>query len=427
MRHDQSEAITIRNDAIKTDTVIQVPGSKSYTHRMFIAAALSNGSCRVNNPLRSEDTLLTLAALKQMGIHTQEEEDAVVLQGANGQLQPCTKPIYLANAGTAMRLLGGVVLLGDGDYTLTGSPRMCQRPIGALLDSLSRLGVPARALNEDGCPPVLIQGGACPGGTTTIDCSLSSQYLSGLLLAAPRLPQGLTIDVTHGPVSTPYIDLTVDILNTFGIQLQRNGYTHFSVPGGQTYTAGTYTVEADGSQAGYFWAAAALTGARIKTLGVTKASRQGDVKLADLFGRMGCNIENDQDGIAVTGNDLEAIEVDMGDMPDMVPTLAVVAAFAKGTTIISNVAHLRAKESDRLEAVALELTKMGVEVQSDEDCLRITGGKPKGAEIETYNDHRIAMSFAVAGLLVPGVTITNPGCVAKSFPTFWEVFQGLYP
>lgn len=417
----------IRTQPIKHDAVVRVPGSKSYTHRMLIAAALTHGISRVYNPLRSEDTLLTLNALKQMGIQAREEKDSIIFQGGKGRLGPCAEPIYLANAGTAMRLLGGVTLLGTGAYTLTGSPRMCQRPIDALLHSLNQLGVSARSQNNDGCPPVIIEGGTCRGGATAIDCSVSSQYLSGLLLAAPCLPEGLIIDVTRGPVSTPYIDLTVDILHTFGIELNREGYIHFDVPGGQTYAHGDYTVEADGSQAGYFWAAAAITGARIKVRGVTRDSRQGDVKLADLFQRMGCMVEHEIDGIAVTGGELKAIEVDMGDMPDMVPTLAVAAAFARGTTVISNVAHLRAKESDRLDAVARELTKMGIRVQSNADSLRITGGRPRGADIETYNDHRIAMSFAVAGLRVPRMVIRDPQCVGKSFPAYWDVFEALYP
>jgi 3-phosphoshikimate 1-carboxyvinyltransferase len=417
---------TIATRPIKPDTAVQMPGSKSYTHRMLIAAALSDGPCRITNPLHSEDTLLTLQALRQMGIQIQEEDQHVTIAGGHGRLGPCAEPIYLANAGTAMRLLGGVVLLGQGAYTLTGSPRMCQRPIQALLDSLKRMGVSARSQNDNGCPPFVIQGGTSRGGTTTIDCSISSQYLSGLLLAAPCLPQGLSIDVTGGPVSTPYIDLTVDILNTFGIALCRSGYTHFEVPGGQVYRCGRYTVEADSSQAGYFWAAAALTGARVTALGVHRTSRQGDVGLADLLGQMGCGVEDTAAGLAVTGGDLRAIEVDMGHMPDMVPTLAVVAAFARGTTLISNVAHLRAKESDRLDAVARELYKMGIIVEAAPDSLRITGGNPRGAVIETYNDHRIAMSFAVAGLRVPDVVIADPACVGKSFPNFWQVFEGLY-
>lgn len=416
----------IQTRPVKPDVTIRVPGSKSYTHRLLIAAALSAGTCLIRNPLRSEDTLLTLAALRQMGIRSEDHSEGIRVHGAGGRLQACAEPIRLGNSGTSMRLLSGLSVLGQGDYTFTGSPRMCERPMQALLDSLKLLGVPARSLHDNGCPPILVPGGQVRQRHTTIDSGTSSQYLSALLLAAPCLPQGLVIDVSKGPVSRPYIDMTLDIMALFGVQAARDGYTHFEVAGGQTYAAGDHTVEPDASQAGYFWAAAAISGTRVKVAGVLPASRQGDVRLADVFGQMGCRVAHDADGIAVTGGPLRAIDVDMGHMPDMVPTLAVVAAFAQGTTIIRNVAHLRAKESDRLAAVSQELTRMGIATACGADDLRITGGQPHAAEIQTYNDHRIAMCFAVAGLKVPGVVITDETCVKKSFPNYWEVFDGLY-
>jgi 3-phosphoshikimate 1-carboxyvinyltransferase len=411
---------------VKKMITIQVPGSKSYTHRLLIAAALSDGICRIRDPLRSDDTLLTLAALRQMGIQAQEQGDAIVVQGGRGKLAPCKESIDLGNSGTSMRLLSGLAILGQGDYLFTGSKRMQERPMQALLNSLQLLGVAARSQKDNGCPPIVITGGQVTDARTRIDCGTSSQYLSALLMAAPCLPQGMTIEVTKGPVSKPYVDMTVDIMDLFGIRFKRQGYTHFTVPGGQTYQAGDHAVEPDASQAGYFWAAAALTGSRITVQGVTAASRQGDVDLAKVFGQMGCRVENGPDGIAVTGGDLRGVDVDMGNMPDMVPTLAVVAAFAQGTTVIRNVAHLRAKESDRLAAVSQELAKMGIQTASGPDELRVTGGRPHGAAIETYDDHRIAMCFAVAGLKVPGVVITDEKCVKKSFPNYWEVFETLY-
>ncbi len=417
---------SIETKPLGDDITIQVPGSKSFTHRTLIAAALSDGRSTVIDPLRSQDTLLTKGALQQMGIHIDDQIDRFVVEGGRGSFQPVTDPVDFHNSGTSMRLFGGLVVLGQGPYTLTGTPRMRQRPMQALLDSLAQLGVPAHSRSGNGCPPVTIEGGNCKGGRTAIDCSVSSQYLSALLLIAPCLEKGLTIDVSHGPVSKPYIDMTVDIMQAFGIQLHRDGYTRFEVPGEQTYRAGDYAVEPDGSNAGYFWAAAAITGSRIKVRNVTTASRQGDVGLAEILGQMGCVVEHDPDGIAVTGGKLRAVEVDMGHMPDVVPTLAVVAAFADGTTKIHNVAHLRAKECDRLAAVSTELAKMGIETRVHENELEIVGGIPGGAEIETYDDHRIAMCFAVAGLRVPGIKILDPGCVEKSFPSYWEVFDRLY-
>ncbi|RJQ84499.1 MAG: 3-phosphoshikimate 1-carboxyvinyltransferase [Desulfobacteraceae bacterium] len=418
--------IRIQTKPVRKDITVQVPGSKSYTHRLLIAAALSAGTCRIVNPLHSDDTLLTLSALRRMGISSEDRGSEMVVQGAKGKLAPCNDIIHLGNSGTSMRLLSGISILGRGDYLFTGSPRMCERPMQPLLDSLQQLGIQARAQKGNGCPPIIITGGPPAGRHTSVDCGVSSQYLSALLLAAPCLPRGLLISVSRGPVSRPYIDMTLDIMSLFGITAARKDYTHFEVPGGQTYRAGDHAVEPDCSQAGYFWAAAAVTGMRVKVQGVRPDSRQGDVGLAAVLAQMGCRVECEPDGIAVTGGDLKAIEVDMGHMPDMVPTLAVVAAFAQGTTTIRKVAHLRAKESDRLAAVSQQLGRMGIEAVCGPDELRVTGGLPQGAEIETYNDHRIAMSFAVAGLKTPGVVIADENCVNKSFPNYWAVFEELY-
>jgi len=406
--------------------IIEVPGSKSYTHRTLIAAALSNGTCSIHKPLRSQDTLLTLSALEKMGVNISDRNQTIQVHGLNGQFKPCREPIYLANSGTSMRLLTGVAALGEGSYTLTGTPRMYHRPIGHLLEALNQLDIAAHALEQKNCPPVEIPGGQSTGGPVSINCSVSSQFLSSLLLMAPCTPKGMNITVSHGPVSRPYIDMTVDILELFGIRIEREGYARFAVEGGQTYRAGSYTVEPDASQAGYFWGAAAITGGSVTVKGVSESSRQGDVGLAKEFERMGCRVDCGTEGITVTGGELKAITVDMADMPDMVPTLAVVAAHAKGTTMIENVAHLKAKESDRLASTCAELKKLGIVAVAENDRLLVTGGTPQGAEIETYDDHRIAMSFAMAGLKTPGLKILDPHCVEKSFPNFWAVWKELY-
>jgi 3-phosphoshikimate 1-carboxyvinyltransferase len=417
----------IKTGPVQAEVCIRVPGSKSYTHRLTIAAALSDGVCLIRNPLRSEDTRLTRGALRKMGIRIDDRPEGLRIYGSGGRLSACAEPIPLGNSGTSMRLLSGVAILGQGEYLFTGSQRMCQRPMQALLDSLNQIGVPARSRDNTGCPPIIVPAGQATRTHATLDCSTSSQYLSALLLAAPCLPQGLVIDVSKGPVSRPYIDMTLDIMSLFDVSVARDGYTHFEIPGRQTYRAGDHAVEPDSSQAGYFWAAGAVTGSRVKVLGVLPTSRQGDVGLAGVFAQMGCRVEYEPDGIAVRGGgDLRAVEVDMGHMPDMVPTLAVVAAFAHGTTVMRNVAHLRAKESDRLAAVSQELTRMGIQTACGPDELRVTGGLPHGAEIRTYDDHRIAMAFAVAGLKVPGVVIADEMCVGKSFPDYWEVFEMLY-
>jgi len=412
-------------DKIHAD--ITVPGSKSYSHRTAIAAALSDGKSFIYNHLNSQDTSYTLSALAQLGVAIAHQDDYIVIQGRAGRFDPGPKSIYLGNSGTSMRLLAAVAALGKGPYLLSGTERMHERPIGELLHALEKTGASARSVNQNNCPPVEIRGGSRVAETATeIDCSASSQYLSGLLLMAPCTKNGLDIRVTHGPVSRPYVEMTLDIMTRFGIEFQRDQYERFSVPGGQAYKAGTYTVEPDCSQAGYFWAAAAITGGRVKVTGIDRNTRQGDIGFLDILKKMGCRVKEDPGGITVSGGQLTAVDADMGDMPDMVPTLAVVASFAKGTTTITNAAHLRAKESDRLAAMAAELTKIGVSAQVTPDGLVITGPPDRGAQIATYDDHRIAMSFAVAGLAVPNITIADPDCVEKSFPDFWEVLEKVY-
>ena len=418
----------IRPGPVK-NTRISLPGSKSYTHRLLIAAALSNGRCRIDNCLESEDTRYTLSALSQMGAAVEESPDCVRIKGLGGRFLPTDRPVDLGNSGTSMRLLAGVCPLGQGDYVLTGTERMKERPIYHLLDALNQIGVEASSINDNGCPPIRIKGQKPAGGKVSIDCSVSSQYLSALLLMAPLTQTGLHIHVAKGPVSKPYIDMSVDVLNRFGVKLERRGYEDFRIPGGQSYAAGQYTVEPDASQASYFWAAAAITGASIMVKGLTRQSLQGDVRFVDILEEMGCRVDASPEGITVTGPksvDLSPVSLSMGDMPDLVPTLAVAAAFARGETMIRDVAHLRAKESDRLAAVQTELAKMDISAQIRDDDLIISGGSPHGVKIETYNDHRMAMSFAIAGLRIPGMGIKNESCVAKSFPGFWEVFDQLY-
>jgi 3-phosphoshikimate 1-carboxyvinyltransferase len=408
------------------DATVAVPGSKSYTHRILIAAALSDGVCRIENGLRSEDTLLTLNALRQMGVGIEECNDCFLVHGNAGVLAESREPVFLGNSGTSMRLLAALAALGKGTYRLTGTARMQQRPIQDLIDGLTQIGVKIQSVHADGCPPVDVDGGRVGGGSVRLNCGKSSQYLSALLLMAPYTTAGIQISVTEGPVSKPYIDMTAAVMERLGVAVERDGYRRFFVRGGQMYRAGTYVVEPDASQAGYFWAAAAITGASVKVKGILKDSRQGDVRFVRLLQEMGCKIMADADGIGVCGGALSAIETDMADMPDLVPTLAVVAAFAKGTTVIRNVAHLKVKESDRLAAVAAELARMGISARATDSDLMITGGCPRGATIETYNDHRIAMSFALAGLKIPGMIIADETCVQKSFPEFWQVLEQLY-
>ncbi len=417
------------NDQIKIQPmgmdkfVAHVPGSKSFTHRMLICAALAKGISIVENGLVSEDTFLTMKGLNQLGAGISHAGNQFSVTGTGGELTPCSDPINLNNSGTSMRLLAAVAALGSGSYTLTGSRRMQERPIMDLAETLSSLGI--KTSTTSGCPPIIVEGASIAGGKASVNCGISSQYLSALMLIGPYTENGLEIEVTEGPVSKPYIDMTVSVMETMGVTVIREGYNWFSVPGNRQYNAGRYIVESDASGAGYFWAAAAITGATITVEDTSTISLQGDSRFALVLQSMGCSLDESGNGITISGGDLKGITVDMGSMPDMVPTLAVVAAFAHGETKIENVAHLKAKESDRLTSVVAELNKMGVDAQCDDAGMTIQGGKPKGAVIDTYNDHRIAMSFAVAGLVTPGVVINNPSCVEKSFPGFWIEWEKL--
>lgn len=409
------------------DATIAVPGSKSLTQRALIAAALADGKSTLLGPLTSEDTDYTSKALAQMGISVQKEAGCWQVDGGSGRILAPKEEIYLGNNGTATRFLTSVAVLGNGLFIIDGEERMHQRPIGPLMEALRGWGVDIRSVMNTGCPPLHINSHGLPGGETVLPEGKSSQYLSSLLLVAPYAARPAILEVRGEVLSKPYVAMTLSVMADFGIEVDCNqDLTHFVIPQG-CYRAREYQIEGDASNASYFWAAAAITAGRVTVSNVPVPSLQGDAGLLPLLARMGCEISREGGGITVRGRaHLEGITVDMGDMPDVVPTLAVVAAFAHGTTIINNIAHLRIKECDRLTAVVTELTKMGAQVEERQDSMIIHGDGGAGlhgAVIDTYHDHRMAMSFAVTGLRVPGVRISNEGCVAKSFPDFWERFS----
>lgn len=406
--------------------IVTVPGSKSISHRMLICAALCSGISNIRNLLDSQDVGLTRHALSCMGATIDNTPDnTVTVTGFGGYPKPFPDPIDLGNSGTSMRLLAAIAGLGSTAYTLTGDARMCARPMKELLDALSPIGITAFSKTSEGFPPVTIQGKHRRGGKTQLDCSKSSQYLSALLMIGPFMTHGLTIDLTGPPVSSPYIDLTLDVMKQFQVIARRIDDTTYQVSGEQTYMPGDYVVEPDLSNAGYFWAAGAITGQRIGVAHIQADSLQGDFKQIRILEKMGCDLFFEDGAVAVQGRDLHAVDVDMSDTPDAVPAIAVVAAFAKGTTRIRNIRHLREKECDRIDAVTSQLKKMGIHTEQGDDWLNVTGGTPSGAFIHTFNDHRIAMAFAVAGLKVPDMQIENPACVKKSFPGFWDVYDAL--
>lgn len=405
--------------------VISIPGSKSYTHRALITSSLAQGVSFLTNALRSEDTIYTAQGLEKMGIKITWEKEGVRVEGKGGFLKKGAENIYLGNSGTSMRFLTALAALREGRTCLDGNERMRERPMGELLRALSALKVKAYALKNNGCPPIIVESRGLAGGKVVIKGKESSQFLSALLLVAPYSQNDLIIEVEGELASKPYLDMTREVMSAFGVEVMGE-LPILYVRHGQRYLPQNYLIDGDASNASYFWAAAALTKGRVEVDNLRPDSSQGDLKFLELLRRMGCHIKRKEKGIEVQGAPLKGIEADLNSMPDVVPTLAVLGAFASGETIISHIEHLRYKESDRLKAVATELRKMGVKVEEGKDWLRIVGGQVHGAEIETYQDHRLAMSFAIAGLVIPGVKIKGEECVAKSFPNFWEKLKELY-
>lgn len=410
----------------KVDVDITVPGSKSLTQRALIAAALADGESILHGPLVSEDTEYSSTALRQVGVEIVHGEKWRVV-GNSGKIGSNAERIFLGNNGTATRFLTSVLSLGTSPFTIDGDKRMYERPIEPLMAALRGWGVDLKSINGTGCPPLAINSAGILGGATVLPEGKSSQYLSSLLLVAPYAQEIAELRVEGEVLSKPYVNMTLDVMSSFGIAVEYStDYTYFKIPQG-CYKALEYSIEGDASNASYFWAAAAVTGGKVTVHNVPVPSLQGDAMLVPLLGRMGCEVSTEVGGITVTGGDkLVGITVDMGDMPDVVPTLAVVAAFAEGKTVIENIEHLRIKECDRLTATVTELAKLGAKVEETQDTMIIHGDGGKslhGASIETYNDHRMAMSMAVAGLCVPGVQVTNENCVVKSFPDFWERFS----
>jgi 3-phosphoshikimate 1-carboxyvinyltransferase len=415
----------------KIEAVVQVPGSKSITQRALIAAALADGDSRLLGPLSSEDTRYTAKALRAMGVKVRDKEPDWLITGCGGRIMPPRREIFLGNNGTATRFLTSLAALGHGIFTINGSKRMSERPIRPLMEALAGWGVSIRSIRDTGCPPLEIRGGGLIGGKTLLPEGKSSQYLSSLLLVAPYAAHPAILEVAGEILSKPYVRMTLAVMKEFGVKVKASRkLDHFEIPQGK-YRPREYQIEGDASSASYFWAAAAVTGGRVTVSNVPQPSLQGDTQLVEILATMGCRVEKSGAGITVEGPaELNGVEVDMGDCPDVVPTLAVVAARARGRTAINNIAHLRIKECDRLHVMATELAKLGVRVEEREDSLVIEGEGAEaalhGAEIKTHKDHRIAMSFAVAGLFVPGVRILGEECVAKSFPDFWESFELLY-
>lgn len=413
--------VTIRRSNIHG--VITAPPSKSITHRAIIIAALAQGVSTIRKPLLSDDIHHTIDACKALGVIIESQSDALIIHGTGGKLIAPAQPIHCGNSGTTLRMMTAVATLAKGTTILTGEKRLCERPIGDLIHSLRSLGVTIRAEHEDTRAPITIQGAPIEKEKASIKGSVSSQYISALLLIAPFAKKGLRINVEGIVQSKPYIAVTLAVMQEFGILVQNKGFREFIIKSGQTYASRDYTVEGDYSSSSYFFAAAAITGGPITVNNLRSDSAQGDRKILSILEAMGCTIRAKNDSVTVVRkNGLRSLTVDMGGTPDIVQTVAVIAAYAKGETNITNIAHLRFKETDRITHPAKELSKMGIRTRISEDSLHITGGSVHGSIIETYNDHRMAMSFTIAGLGASGeTTIMNAEVVSKSFPSFFAV------
>jgi 3-phosphoshikimate 1-carboxyvinyltransferase len=401
------------------------PGSKSLTNRALVCAALAQGTSQLTGVLDSEDTRVMVESLTRLGIELAADWPAGTIDvvGCGGRIPAKGAELFVANSGTTMRFLTAMAALGEGTFRLDGTPRMRQRPIRDLLDALAALGVDAQSEPGNGCPPVVIRANGLHGGRATIRGDVSSQFLSGLLMAAPCAQGPLELKIEGELVSVPYVQMTLRVMRAFGSHVDasatalRSGLATSPAP----YRGCRYAIEPDASAASYFWAAAAITGGRVSVSGLSRASLQGDVRFVECLKQMGCAVEYGSDSVSVSGGALSGIDAEMNDISDTAQTLAAVALFAKGPTTVRGVGHIRHKETDRIGALATELRKFGAKVEERPDGLRIEPPKePRGATIDTYDDHRMAMSLALVGLKVPGVVINDPGCTAKTYPGFFD-------
>jgi 3-phosphoshikimate 1-carboxyvinyltransferase len=408
---------------------IRPPGSRSLTNRALVVAALADGESVLEAVGLNDDTYVCAQALRVLGIpvDVDERHARMSVAGCAGRVPSGPRQLDTGDSGTATRFLTALVAAGHGRYHIDGSPRMRERPIQDLLDGLAALGVKAESVEGTGCPPVLVRTTGLSGGRVRVGGGVSSQYLSGLLMAAPAAQGPVTVEVIGDLVSRPYADMTVAVMREFGVEVRRDGYARFEVPAPQVYCGRRYSIEADASGASYFLAAAAVTGGQVTIEGLPQTSAQGDADFADVLMEMGCRVEWTTSGVTVAGPErLRGIRIDLGAMPDMVPTLAPLALFADGPTVITNVANLRVKESDRLRALATDLTRLGARVEELPDGLRIEPPETiLPAKVATYNDHRMAMGLAVVGLRVPGIRIADADCVAKTYPGFFEELERL--
>jgi 3-phosphoshikimate 1-carboxyvinyltransferase len=406
---------------------VRPPGSKSYTNRALVLAALAKGKSTLSGALYSDDTLHMARSLEALGFGVVRDEAArrFEVTGAGGAVPATRASVFVGNSGTTARFLPPLMALGRGTYELDGNEAMQKRPIQPLLDAMAALGAQATSVRGNGCPPIRVDAGGLEGGTASMPGGVSSQYFSALLMVGPCSKRGITLEVEGDLVSKPYLDVTMQAMQAFGAPSRREDYARFIAPPGE-YRATDYDVEPDASAASYFFAAAAVTRGRVIVPGLGSRSLQGDLGFVRLLERMGCRVRQTETETEVEGTgELRGIEADMSNLSDTAQTLATVAPFARGPTRVTGIGFIRKKETNRVAAVVAELNRLGIRAEEETDGFIVHPGTPKPGRVETYDDHRMAMSFAVMGLVAPGIEILDPGCVSKTFPDFFETLEKL--
>jgi 3-phosphoshikimate 1-carboxyvinyltransferase len=414
------EKLQIRPINRPVDAEVAVPGSKSVTNRALVVAALADGTSEIRNALFSEDSYWLMDALARLGFGVRADgaKGSITVHGGGGEIPRGGVEISVGNAGTAARFLPPVLALGEGPYYVDGVPRMRERPVSDLVDAMRGLGAAVDYSGEEGRFPLTVRGGGLAGGETTVEVGKSSQFLSGLLMAAPAADAPVTLNLSGDLVSRPYVGITTGLMREFGVPVTESSRRYRIEPA--SYSARKYDVEPDASAASYFFAAAALTGGRISVSGLGEGCSQGDLRFVEILEKMGCAVETGARSTEVRGPDkLRGVEADMNEISDTFITLAAIAPFASTPTNITGISHTRHQETDRVSAVATELRRLGVEVEESHDSLRIIPSKLVPARILTYGDHRIAMAFSLVGLVFGGVTILDPECVTKTFPEYF--------
>jgi 3-phosphoshikimate 1-carboxyvinyltransferase len=406
---------------------VVAPPSKAHTLRALIIGSLAQGTTTIINPLLAEDQINVINCLKKLGVKFQQLPGKIKIQGCGGKYQPEETDLFVGESGVGMNFLSAAANYSDKPVTITGTKRLMERPISEVIDGLRQLGCKIDYLEKEGFPPIKVHGGGIPGGQASIKGAKTSQYFSSITISSAYAQKGVTLNCTDEMTEKPYFDISTQMMSEFGVQTENKKYKQIIIPPGQKYKGSDMIIEGDYSSASFFFLAAAVCKSKVTVSGLRKNTKQGDIEFINLLEKMGCDVFQKDNKVIIEGGQLNAIVQDMSNIPDLVPPMAIACAFADGTSKLTNIGHLRHKESDRLGVMAAELNKMGVSANCDQDSLIIKGtDHAKGAKIDPHNDHRIAMSFAAAGLVTGEQIIENETCVAKSFPDFWERFEIFY-